>query len=89
MARHLPLTAALSVASAPPAPCSRYEKARKSRADLMWHSTSPLETTNRYASVSLQARRAAVEKAGTPGESGTERPAWRTDPTILDWIESL
>ncbi len=48
-----------------------------------------LETTNRYASVSLQARRAAVEKAGTPGESGTERPAWRSDPTILDWLESL
>ena len=49
-----------------------------------------VETTNRYASVSLEAKRSAVAKGGSLGvASQPEVSEWRSDPTILDWLEAL
>ena len=54
---------------------------------LLGHAS--VETTNRYAAVSLEAKRAAVAKAGPLGEPNAELAGWRSDPSILDWLESL
>lgn len=49
-----------------------------------------VETTNRYATVSLEAKRKAVAKGRTLGvASEPELSEWRSDPTILDWLEAL
>ena len=54
---------------------------------LLGHAS--VETTNRYAAVSLEAKRAAVAKASPLGEPDPESAEWRSDPTILDWLEAL
>ena len=49
-----------------------------------------VETTNRYASVSLEAKRTAVAKGGSLKVAPkSEVSEWRSDPTILDWLEAL
>ncbi len=49
-----------------------------------------VETTNRYATVSLEAKRTAVAKGGSLGVvSEPEVSEWRSDPTLLDWLETL
>ncbi len=48
-----------------------------------------VETTNRYAVVSLEAKRAAVAKAGTLGEPKPEVAGWHSDLSILNWLESI
>ena len=54
---------------------------------LLGHAS--VETTNRYAAVSLQAKRDAVEQAGSLGTVTSELAGWREDPSILDWLERL
>ena len=54
---------------------------------LLGHAS--VETTSRYAAVSLQAKRDAVEQAGSLGTVTSELAGWREDPSILDWIERL
>ncbi len=47
-----------------------------------------VETTNRYAAVDLDAKRAAIAKA-EPVIEGNALAAWRSDSSILDWLEAL
>ena len=53
-----------------------------------WLGHSNVNTTNRYASVDLDMKREAIKKAAL--ETGSEPTAcWRTDSSILSWLESL
>ena len=54
---------------------------------LLGHAS--VETTNRYAVVNLETKRAAVAKAGALGKPNPESKAWHSDSTILSWLESL
>jgi site-specific recombinase XerD len=54
-----------------------------------WPGHASVETTNRYATVDLQMKRAAVAKARPIGVVDPAVAAWRTDTTILQWLEAL
>lgn len=54
-----------------------------------WLGHSSVETTNRYAAVDLEVKRAAIAKAKPVGPVSRDVAAWRTDRTILQWLESL
>lgn len=54
-----------------------------------WLGHASVETTNRYAVVDLETKRAALTKAGPVGDVDPALAAWRTDTTILQWLESL
>jgi site-specific recombinase XerD len=54
-----------------------------------WLGHASIETTNRYAAVDLETKRAAVAKARPLGEIDPALAAWRTDATILQWLEAL
>ena len=55
-----------------------------------WLGHSSVETTNRYATVDLKTKRQALERAG-PINEGADTPLvpWRTDASILTWLEAL
>jgi integrase/recombinase XerD len=48
-----------------------------------------LETTNRYTTVDLDTKRAAIAKAGPVGDIDPSLAAWRSDASILAWLETL
>jgi integrase/recombinase XerD len=54
-----------------------------------WLGHASVETTNRYAAVDLETKRAAVAKARPVGTIDPALAAWRTDATILQWLEAL
>ena len=54
-----------------------------------WLGHASVETTNRYAAVDLEMKRAAVAKARPVGTIDRTLAAWRTDATILQWLEAL
>ncbi len=54
---------------------------------LLGHAS--VETTNRYLTVSLEAKRAAVAKAGPLCDSVSEPEPWRSNAALLDWIDRL
>jgi len=54
-----------------------------------WLGHASVETTNRYAAVNLETKRAAVAKARPVGDVDPALAAWRTDATILQWLEAL
>jgi site-specific recombinase XerD len=54
-----------------------------------WLGHASVETTNRYAAVDLEMKRAAVAKARPIGPVDPAVAAWRTDNTILQWLEGL
>jgi integrase/recombinase XerD len=62
-----------------------------------WLGHERLETTNRYAEISLRSKEAALEKCTVPtGAIPTgansripEKPAWQSDATLLAWLRSL
>lgn len=54
-----------------------------------WLGHASVETTNRYAAVNLETKRAAVAKARPVGDVDPALAAWRTDATILKWLEAL
>lgn len=54
-----------------------------------WLGHASVETTNRYAAVDLETKRAAIAKARPIGDVDPAVAAWRTDRTILQWLESL
>jgi site-specific recombinase XerD len=54
-----------------------------------WLGHASVETTNRYAAVDLETKRAAVAKARPVGRVASAVAAWRKDRTILQWLESL
>lgn len=56
-----------------------------------WLGHASIETTNRYAVINLEAKRAAIARAD-PGTTAAFDPAllaWRSDASILEWLESL
>jgi site-specific recombinase XerD len=54
-----------------------------------WLGHASVETTNRYAVVDLETKRAAVAKAGPIGDADPALAAWRSDASVLDWLEAL
>lgn len=54
-----------------------------------WLGHASVETTNRYAAVDLETKRAAVEKAGPIGDSDPTLAAWRSDASILEWLDAI
>ena len=54
-----------------------------------WLGHASVTTTNRYATVDLDMKRKAIEQA-RPTDFVTSGPAlWRTDASVLKWLESL
>lgn len=54
-----------------------------------WLGHASVTTTNRYATIDLEMKRKAIEQA-RPTNFGSDGPAqWRTDSSILDWLEGL
>lgn len=57
-----------------------------------WLGHASLETTNRYAEITLRTKKAALEKCALPtvtDERIPRRPSWHTDASLLDWLKSL
>ncbi len=54
-----------------------------------WLGHASVETTNRYASVDLETKRAAVDKAGPIGDADPALAGWRSDASVLEWLDSL
>jgi integrase/recombinase XerD len=52
-----------------------------------WLGHASVETTNRYAAVDLETKRAAVAKAHL--DVGDVVATWRKDATIMDWLDAL
>lgn len=57
-----------------------------------WLGHACLETTNRYAEITLRTKRAALAKCSVGGvadERIPRKPVWQTDATLLNWLRSL
>jgi site-specific recombinase XerD len=54
-----------------------------------WLGHASVETTNRYAAVDLETKRAALAKACPVGDIEPALAAWSKDATILDWLIAL
>ncbi len=57
-----------------------------------WLGHASLETTNRYAEITLRTKQAALEKCVVPAtadEKIPRKPLWQTDATLLHWLQSL
>jgi hypothetical protein len=53
-----------------------------------WLGHASVNTTNRYATVDLEMKRAAIAKARPVGDVPVPA-AWRRNASILDWLEAL
>jgi integrase/recombinase XerD len=54
-----------------------------------WLGHASVTTTNRYTAIDLETKRKAISKAAPPESSESALAPWRTDASILDWLESL
>jgi site-specific recombinase XerD len=57
-----------------------------------WLGHASLETTNRYAEITIRTKQAALEKCTAPGTAAERiprKPLWQTDASLLDWLQSL
>jgi integrase/recombinase XerD len=54
-----------------------------------WLGHASVETTNRYAAIDLETKRAAITKAGPIGTIAPALARWRSDASILKWLEAL
>ena len=55
-----------------------------------WLGHASIETTNRYAAVDLETKREALKRAGpVTGASSSAVVTWRSDPSVLEWLEAL
>ena len=57
-----------------------------------WLGHASLETTNRYAEITLRTKRAALEKCALPAATDDKiprKPAWQSDDALLKWLQSL
>lgn len=54
-----------------------------------WLGHASVETTNRYAAVNMEMKRAALAKAHPLVDLAPDVDGWRSDDTILDWLASL
>jgi integrase/recombinase XerD len=65
----------------------------KSGVDLVtvsqWLGHASINTTNRYATIDLELKREAIAKAAPPYEHPQMPGRWRTDSSVLEWLEAL
>jgi len=55
-----------------------------------WLEHVSLETTNRYAEITVRLKEAAMKLCEPPSRAGDLRkPAWRDDAALLTWLASL
>ena len=54
-----------------------------------WLGHASVETTNRYLAVDLETKRAALAKASPLADIEPALVPWRSDATILRWLEAL
>ena len=54
-----------------------------------WLGHASVNTTNRYARTDLEMKRQAIARAGPPAMSLSPPATWRTDTSIIEWLESL
>lgn len=54
-----------------------------------WLGHARIETTNRYTKVDLEAKRDAIARADLPGPADDEIAIWKSDVSILTWLEAL
>jgi len=54
-----------------------------------WLGHASVETTNRYAAIDLEMKRAALAKARPVAKTRRDVAGWRANATILEWLESL
>ena len=54
-----------------------------------WLGHASVETTTRYAVVDLETKRAALAKASPLGDDDPTPGTWRSDASILTWLEAL
>ena len=56
-----------------------------------WLGHVSLDTTNRYAEISLRTKAAALETCTAPvrAKSDARKPPWRTDAALMNWLDSL
>jgi len=57
-----------------------------------WLGHVSLETTNRYAEITLRTKQAALEKCAvpvSPEERIPRKPVWESDTALLSWLQSL
>ena len=55
-----------------------------------WLGHASVETTNRYAAVDLETKREALKRAGpVTGTAEAAVTSWRTDASVLEWLEGL
>ncbi len=54
-----------------------------------WLGHASPSTTNKYATVDMDMKRDAIERAAPIGDSGKRQSSWHDDHTLLAWLESL
>ncbi|MCP4036862.1 MAG: tyrosine-type recombinase/integrase [bacterium] len=54
-----------------------------------WLGHASVETTNRYTAVDLETKRAAIARAMPVADIEPGLASWRSDVSILDWLEAL
>jgi site-specific recombinase XerD len=56
-----------------------------------WLGHVSLETTNRYAEISIRTKEAALKKCVVPvlANGFARKPPWRTDASLMEWLDSL
>jgi site-specific recombinase XerD len=54
-----------------------------------WLGHASVTTTNRYATIDLETKRKAIERAAPVGDTTCGLALWRTDASILTWLEGL
>lgn len=54
-----------------------------------WLGHASVNTTNRYVTVDLETKRQAIAKAKPVGKRSSFPAAWRTNASILEWLEAL
>jgi integrase/recombinase XerD len=54
-----------------------------------WLGHASVTTTNRYANVDLDMKRKAIEQARPTDFGASGAALWRTDASVLEWLESL
>ena len=54
-----------------------------------WLGHASINTTNKYATIDLDMKREAIAKAASPQTKSVPHLSWRSDPDILNWLESL
>lgn len=54
-----------------------------------WLGHASVNTTNRYVTIDLETKRQAIAKAKPVGDGADPVAPWRSDTSILDWLEAL